>query len=98
MMLLDFSREVRAFSAQPFWLLWLAGGKVRRHVPDLFARLAGGGGLVVDVRPDDRIEPEGAEAFEGTAAARGAGGGGYRPDGGPDPRRTAHRSLVLGCP
>jgi hypothetical protein len=85
MMLLDFSRKVRAFSAQPFWLLWPAGGKVRRHAPDLFVRLADGGGVVVDVRPDDRIEPEDAEAFEATAAACGSVGWGYRRVGVPDP-------------
>jgi hypothetical protein len=85
MMLLDFSRKVRAFSAQPFWLLWPAGGKVRRHVPDLFVRLADGGGAVVDVRPDDRIEPEDAEAFEATAAACESVGWGYRRIGVPDP-------------
>ena len=85
MMLLDFSALVRAFSAQPFWLLWPAGGKVRGHAPDLFVRLADGGGMVVDVRPDDRIEPEDAEAFEATAAACESVGWGYRRVGVPDP-------------
>jgi hypothetical protein len=69
MMLLDFSPQVRAFAAQPFWLLWPSGRRVRRHAPDIFVRLAGGGGMVVDVRADDRIGPEDAEAFEATAAA-----------------------------
>ena len=85
MMLLDFSRKVRAFSAQPFWLSWPAGGKVRNHAPDLFVRLADGGGMVVDVRPDDRIEPEDAEAFEATAEACASVGWGYRRLGVPDP-------------
>ena len=96
MMLLDFSREVRAFSAQPFWLLWSAGGKVRRHVPDLFARLADGGGLVIDVRPDDRIEPEDAEAFEATAAACESVGWGYRRVGVPDPVLAANVRWLSG--
>jgi hypothetical protein len=96
MMLLDFSREVRAFSAQPFWLLWPAGGKVRRHVPDLFARLADGGGLVIDVRPDDRIEPEDAEAFEAAAAACGSVGWGYRRVGVPDPVLAANVRWLSG--
>jgi hypothetical protein len=85
MMLLDFSRKVRAFSAQPFWLSWPAGGKVRRHAPDLFVRLADGGGMVVDVRPDDRIEPEDAGAFEAAAEACASVGWGYRRLGVPDP-------------
>lgn len=96
MMLLDFSPEVRAFSAQPFWLLWPAGGKVRRHVPDLFARLAGGGGLVIDVRPDDRIEPEDAEAFGATAAACESVGWGYRRVGVPDPVLAANVRWLSG--
>lgn len=31
LMMLDFSPRVRSFSAQPFWLLWLSGGKARKH-------------------------------------------------------------------
>jgi hypothetical protein len=85
MMLLDFCRKVRAFSAQPFWLSWPAGGRVRNHAPDLFVRLSDGGGMVVDVRPDDRIEPEDAGAFEVTAEACASVGWGYRRVGVPDP-------------
>lgn len=84
MMLLDFSPRVRAFAAQPFWLLWPSGGRVWRHAPDIFVRLAGGGGAVVDVRADDRIRPEDAEAFEVTAAACESVGWGYRRVGVPD--------------
>jgi hypothetical protein len=62
-MMLDLSPEVVAFSSQPFWLTWPEGGKVRRHAPDFFARLADGTGLVIDVRSDDDIEPRDAEAF-----------------------------------
>lgn len=85
MMMLDFSPGVRAFAAQPFWLLWYSGGRVRRHAPDIFVRLAGGGGVVVDVRADDRIAPEDAEAFGVTAAACESVGWGYRRVGVLDP-------------
>jgi hypothetical protein len=34
---LDFDPTVTAEASQPFWLLWRAGGKVRRHAPDFFA-------------------------------------------------------------
>jgi hypothetical protein len=68
-MLLDFSPEVVAFSSQPFWLTWLAGARRRRHAPDYFARLKDGTGLVIDVRADDNIEPEDAEAFAVTGEA-----------------------------
>ena len=68
LMLMDFDPEVAAVASQPFWLHWRDGaGRSRRHAPDLFARMADGSGLVIDVRPDDRIEDKDAEAF---AAAR----------------------------
>jgi hypothetical protein len=68
-MLLDFDPQVTAFASQPFWLHWAAAGRVRRHLPDYFARRADGVGVVIDVRADDRIEPADAEAFTATAAA-----------------------------
>ena len=68
-MMLDFSPQVRAFSSQPFWLTWRVGSRIRRHAPDYFARLADGTGVVIDVRADDQIGPEDAEAFAATNAA-----------------------------
>src|SRR5689334_4413164 len=69
-MLLDFDPQVTMLVAQPFWLLWRDGaGRSRRHAPDLFARMADGCGVVIDVRPDDRIEPRDAEAFDVTKDA-----------------------------
>ncbi len=38
-------------------------------MPDYFARLADGSGLVVDVRADDRVEERDAAAFEVTRQA-----------------------------
>jgi hypothetical protein len=66
---LDFDPAVTAVASQPFWLLWQAGGRVRRHAPDFFARLAGGGALVVDSRPLDRIGERDREAFAAAGAA-----------------------------
>ena len=43
-----------------------------------FARLADGSGVVIDVRPDDRIEPKDAEAFDATGRACGLAGWGFR--------------------
>ena len=68
-MMLDFDPAVVAFSSQPFWLTWAQDGRHRRHAPDYFARLADGTGVVIDVRPDDRIEPRDAEAFAATERA-----------------------------
>jgi hypothetical protein len=68
-MALDFDRDVTGVSSQPFTLSW--GGRGRRvsHTPDYFARLANGSGVVVDVRPAERVGPEDAAKFEATAAA-----------------------------
>ena len=52
-------------ATQPFWLHWPTGSGWRRHAPDFFARLDGGGGVVVDVRADDRIRDRDAQAFRG---------------------------------
>jgi hypothetical protein len=68
-MALDFDRDVTGVSSQPFTLSWGGGRRKVSHTPDYFARLAGGGGVVVDVRPADRVGPEDAAKFEATAAA-----------------------------
>jgi hypothetical protein len=57
LMVLDFDPAVIGIVSQPFRLSWRdETGARRRHVPDYFARLADGSGLVVDVRADDRVE------------------------------------------
>jgi hypothetical protein len=73
-MVLDFDPEVLGFSSQPFWLSWDDGARVRRHAPDFFARLKGGGGVVVDVRADDRLDPAAVASFQATQAACVAAG------------------------
>jgi hypothetical protein len=78
LMLLDFDPAVRAVSSQPFWLYWNDSRRSRRHAPDFFARLDGGAGVVIDVRPDDRIGPADAEAFDVTARACEAAGWEFR--------------------
>jgi hypothetical protein len=68
-MLLDFDPGIVAFAAQPFWLIWPGEQGERRHAPDFFARRADGTGVVVEVRPDDLVDPEAAEVFDVTASA-----------------------------
>ncbi|QIS24758.1 TnsA-like heteromeric transposase endonuclease subunit [Nocardia terpenica] len=68
-MVMDQAADVVGFASQPFWLHWTDGARQRRHAPDYFARLADGPGVVVDVRADDAIEPEDADAFAVTALA-----------------------------
>ena len=82
-MMLDFDPDTVAFSSQPFWLTWTQNGDKRRHAPDYFARLADGTGVVIDVRPDDRIEPPDAEAFAATERACREVGWAFRRTGGP---------------
>jgi hypothetical protein len=90
-MLLDFDPHVVAFAAQPFRLVWWQqDGRRRRHAPDLFARLADGTGVVIDVRADDRIGPQDADAFAATARACSSVGWGYRRVGAVDPALAAN--------
>ena len=90
LMLLDFDPAVTAVSSQPFWLHWHDGRRSRRHAPDFFARLADGTGVVIDVRADDRIEPQDAEAFGVTAAACRNAGWQFRRVGVIDPVLTVN--------
>src|ERR1022692_477321 len=85
-MLMDFDPGSVGIASQPFWLLWQEeDGRSRRHAPDFFARRADGGGVVVDVRPDDRIPAEDAEVFRVTAMACRQAGWEFRRAGTIDP-------------
>jgi hypothetical protein len=95
-MMLDFDPEVVAFSSQPFWLSWPEAGKTCRHAPDYFARLAGGTGVVIDVRADDQIPAKDAEVFEMTARACASAGWGYRRAGVVDPVLAANVRWLAG--
>ncbi|HEV2452143.1 MAG TPA: TnsA-like heteromeric transposase endonuclease subunit [Streptosporangiaceae bacterium] len=68
-MMLDFDPQVVAFCSQPFWLCWPGGGRERRHAPDFFARRSDGRAMVVDVRPDELVDPRSAESFAVMAGA-----------------------------
>src|SRR6516162_3737890 len=83
-MMLDFDPDVVAFSSQPFWVTWRQGGEERRHAPDYFARHADGTGTVIDVRADDSIEPEDAEAFAAAERACRSVGWAFRRTAGPE--------------
>ena len=67
-MALDADPEVVGVAAQPMWLRWAAeSGRLVRHAPDYFARRADGTGVVIDVRPDQRIGDRDAAVFADTA-------------------------------
>ena len=85
-MAMDFDPDITGIASQPFWLHWQdEDGRARRHAPDFFARRSDGSGLVVDVRPDDRIPAKDAAVFRMTAAACGQAGWEFRRAGTIDP-------------
>jgi len=90
-MLMDFDPEVVAVSSQPFWLHWRDDdGRARRHAPDFFVRRVDGSALVVDVRPDERIEPRDVQAFDATARMCALAGWEFTRVGGVDPVLAAN--------
>jgi hypothetical protein len=96
LMMLDADPEVAAVSSQPFWLAWPDGRRRVRHAPDFFARRSGGSAVVIDVRADDRIEPEDAIKFEVTATACASAGWEYRRIGVLEPVLAANLRWLSG--
>jgi hypothetical protein len=95
-MALDFDPDVTGLSSQPFRLSWEQNGKGRGHTPDYFARLRDGTGVVIDVRDDDRIEPEDAEAFAATERACASVGWEFRRVGAMEAARAANLRWLAG--
>lgn len=97
-MRLDAESEVCGLASQPFRLSWRYSGGSRwiRHSPDFFVRRRDGTGVVVDVRPDERIEPEDAAKFAVTAAACARVGWGYERVGVLDPVLAANLRWLSG--
>ncbi|EKX65308.1 TnsA-like heteromeric transposase endonuclease subunit [Streptomyces ipomoeae] len=98
LMRLDSDPGVVAMASQPFRLSWRSGGRARRisHTPDYFVRRRDGTGVVLDVRPDDRIEPEDAVKFEVTAAVCARVGWGFERVGVLDPVLAANLRWLSG--
>ena len=94
-MALDFDPDVVGLSSQPFRLSWEQDGENWSHTPDYFARLRDGTGVVIDVR-DDRITPEGAEAFAATARACESVGWEFRRVGAIEVVRAANLRWLAG--
>ncbi len=95
---LDFDTRVVAVASQPFRLSWRREGQRRRiaHTPDYFVRRWDGSVLIMDVRPDGRIEPQDAAKFEATALACRRVGWGYRRVGELDAVSTANVRWLAG--
>lgn len=62
---LDWENTATAIAAQPFWVHWQSDQPIS-HAPDYFVRLRNGDGLVVDVRPAERIDDKAHLVFEQT--------------------------------
>ncbi len=97
LVLIDFDPLVTGMASQPFRLSWTGpDGKRIRHTPDFFVRRSDGTGLVVDVRPDDRIEPRDAVKFAATAAACSLVGWDFMRVGAPDAVLMANARWLAG--
>ncbi|MEU5076830.1 TnsA-like heteromeric transposase endonuclease subunit [Streptomyces asoensis] len=64
--LMDCDPQVAGLVSQPVRLLWPTRRGRLGHVPDFFGRRVDGTGVVVDVRPEDRIELDDTEAIAAT--------------------------------
>ncbi|WP_430783357.1 TnsA-like heteromeric transposase endonuclease subunit [Actinoplanes sp. G11-F43] len=94
--LLDFDPTVTGMASQPFWLSWDDGGRRRSHAPDFFVRLVDGTGVVVDVRPADRMPAKDAAVFAVTGRACEQVGWDYRLVHEPDPVLMANVRWLAG--
>jgi hypothetical protein len=79
------------------WLHWVSeSGQARRHAPDFFARRADGTGMLIDVRPDDRVSAADSAVFAATAAVAGQAGWEYDRIGELPPVRAANLRWLAG--
>lgn len=72
---LDRAGDAVAVSSQPMWIRWRS--PKRSHAPDYFVRRTDGSGLLVDVKPADRVKPEDRAKFELTRRLAAALGWSY---------------------
>ncbi|GGV75426.1 hypothetical protein GCM10010228_39020 [Streptomyces massasporeus] len=98
LMRLDADPEVIGVPSQPFRLSWRSGGGRRRirHTPNYFVRRRDGRAVVLDVRPDELVEPEDAAKFTATAVACARVGWSYKRVGVIDPVQAANLRWLSG--
>ena len=98
LMAIDADPLVVDVAAQPMWLHWTqrSSGRRVRHAPDFFARRADGSGVLIDVRPDDRIRPADAQVFAATARICARVGWDYQRVGELAPVRAANLRWLSG--
>lgn len=66
LMSMDYAPKIIGIASQPFRIDFKLPDGPRWHVPDYFARLRNGSALVVDVRPDSRIQDRDRQVFDAT--------------------------------
>ena len=99
LMVLDADPDVVAVASQPFWLHWDGlDERPLRHAPDFFARRRDGSAVVIDVRADDRVDPDDAVKFAATARACESVGWGYRAGRGTGSGARGESALAVGLP
>jgi hypothetical protein len=92
----DRDPRVTAITGRPFALTWPGEKRNRRHIPDLFCRLLGGGAVVTDCRPVGRADDDFRYKCAVTAAACEVIGWQYRVAGEPDPVWAANLRWMAG--
>ncbi len=98
LMLADFDRAVTAVAAQPFWLRFRDGGRVRRHVPDFLLVRADHSVLPVNVKPASQAaDPRVAEALEWPGRLALGHGWDYEVWTGADPVYLGNVRFLAGC-
>jgi hypothetical protein len=97
LLLADFDPDVTAIAAQPFLLRALAGGRVRRHVPDFLLLHADQRVEMVNVKPAGRLaDPAVAEALAWPGELFEGRGWGYEIWSGADPVVLANVRFLAG--
>jgi hypothetical protein len=98
LMALDADPDVVGVAAQPMWLHWAdaESGRPVRHAPDFFARRADGTGVVINVRPDQRIGDQDAAVFAATAQVCAQAGWEYQRAGELAPVQAANLRWLSG--
>lgn len=97
LMALDADPAVEAVASQPMWLSWTdESGQAKRHAPDFFVRRTDSTAVLVDVRPDDRVDTAAMATFADTAAMASQVGWEYRRVGALDTVTAANLRWLAG--
>lgn len=97
LLIADFDKDVVAIAAQPFLLKARIGGRVRRHVPDIFLVRADQSAQLVNVKPARELaDPKVAEALDWPGRLARAHGWAYEIWSGEDPLYLANLRFLAG--